>query len=358
MRFVLSRQFTDLPVDRRRWNALVEETDGGTIFQTHEWCECWWTAFGHRHQLFLITIWDDESLVGIAPLMILRRAGLRRLEFIGSSNADYQDFILGERAAELLPLLAHFLFEHRNAWSMMVLRNVPTNSLTFTLLPAAMRSLGLGATDFERVSCPALELSSHPDEASRLPDSYSFRRRIKQLRRLGELTFTRCCTPSQVDYYLPQFFEQYVERRRGSVAAKLLGRSDIRAFYFALAKSMLPAGWLHFSALECAGRPVAFHFGFEFRGRLYWYKPSFDPKLARYSPGTALLSYLIRDAVERDLKELDFTVGAEAFKYRYANAQRTNANLRVFRRRWLYMATLGLVRALRICNRWRRARRQ
>ena len=358
MRFVLSRQFADLPVDRLRWNALVEETDHCTIFQTHEWFDCWWTAFGHRHQLFLITIWDDELLVGIAPLMVSRRAGLRQLEFIGSGNADYQDFILGKREANLLPLLARFLFEHRNAWGIMVLRNVPTNSQTFALLPDAMRSLGLGATEFERVSCPTLAISSHPDEARRLPDSYSFRRRVKQLRRLGELTFTRCCAPSQVDYYLPQFFEQYVQRRRGSVAAELLRRSDFRAFYVALAKSMLPAGWLHFSALECAGQPVAFHFGFEFRGRLYWYKPSFDPELARYSPGTALLSYLIRDAVGRGLKELDFTVGAEAFKYRYANTQRTNANLRVFRRRWLYMATLGFVSALRIWNRWRRARRQ
>ena len=154
-----------------------------------------------------------------------------------------------------------------------------------------------------------------------------------------------------MDHYLPQFFEQYIERRRGSVAAELLSRSDTRSFYVALAQSMLSAGWLHFSVLECAGRPIAFHFGFEFRGRLFWYKPSFDSRSARQSPGTVLLSFLIRDAVERGLKELDFTVGAEAFKYRYANTQRTNANLRVFRRRWLYLATLGFAWALRVSNR-------
>ncbi len=355
MRFVLSRQFTDVPIDRRRWNALVAETEGCTIFQTHEWFECWWSTFGHQHQLFLVTVWDDETLVGIAPLMVVRRAGLRRLEFIGSSNADYQDFILGKRAAELLPLLVRFLFERRNEWNMMILRNVPTDSMTFALLTDAMRVIGLAAIDFERVSCPTLEISSHPGEFRRLSDTYSFRRRVRQLRQLGELTFTRFQTTSQVDHYLPQFFEQYVARRRGSVAAKLMAQSDIRAFYVALAQSMLAAGWLHFSALECAGHPVAFHFGFEYRRRLYWYKPSFDPELARYSPGTVLLSHLIRDAVGRDLKELDFTVGAETFKYRYANAQRTNANLRIFRRRWLYMATLGFAWALRVSNRYVRA---
>jgi CelD/BcsL family acetyltransferase involved in cellulose biosynthesis len=358
MRFVLSRRLTELPVDRLQWNALVAETAGSTVFQTYEWFECWWTAFGYRHQLFLITAWDGGSLVGIAPLMVLRRAGLRQLEFVGSPNADYQDFILGTNAVELLPLLVRYLSEQRGEWDMMVLRNVPTDSPTFALLPPAMRLLGLGVTDLERVACPTLEISSRPVEIRRLIDGYSFRRRLKQLRCHGELTFTRFCTATQVDRYLPQFFEQYVERRRGSVAADVLSRADVRAFFVALAESMLSSGWLHFSALECAGRPIAFHFGFEFRGRLYWYKPSFDPKLARQSPGTALLSYLIRESLERGLKELDFTVGAEAFKYRYATSQRTNANVRVFRRRWLYLATLGVAWALRTSARWRRARRQ
>ena len=355
MRLLLSRHLADLPVDRMQWNALVAETADATIFQTYEWFECWWTAFGHRHELFLITVWDDESLVGIAPLMGQRRAGLRRLEFVGSTNADYQDFILGNRATELLPLLVRYLVERRHEWDMMVLRNVPTTSATFALLPAAMRSLGLSATDFERVACPTLEISSRPVEIRRLLDGHSFRRRIKQLQRQGELTFTRCRTPTQVDRYLPQFFDQYTERRRGTAAAQLFGRPDVRNFYVDLAKSMLPLGWLHLSALEWGGRPIAFHFGFEFDGRLYWYKPSFDPRLARHSPGTVLLSYLIRDSMERGLNELDFTVGAEAFKYRYASSQRTNANLRVFNRRWLYLATLAVAKVLRISGSWRRA---
>lgn len=357
MRLVLSRNLAELPVDRLQWNALVAEGCRSTVFQTYEWFECWWTAFAGHNQLFLVTIWEGESLVGIAPLMIRRRAGLRQLEFVGSPNADYQDFILGKHAAGLLPLLVRYLFERRDAWDMIVLRNVSTESPTFAKLPAMMRSLGLGATDLERVACPTLEISSRPLEVQRLLGSYSFRRRTKQLRSHGELTFTRCSTLAQLDHYLPLFFGQYVARRRGTEAAKVLGRPEVRAFFVALAKSMLPCGWLHFSVLECDAQPVAFHFGFDFGGRLYWYKPSFDPKWARHSPGTVLLSYLIRDSLERGLKELDFTVGAETFKYRYASAQRTNANLRVFKRRWLYAAAVGIGWARRSVRRWRPAKR-
>ena len=353
MRLVLSRQTTDLPVNRSQWNALLGETAGSTVFQTHEWFQCWWTAFGNRHQLFLITLWNGESLAGIAPMMIVRRHGLRRLEFVGSPNADYQDFILGNRAPELLPVIVRYLFEQRAAWDMIVLRNVPTDSPTFAMLPAMMRSLGLGATDLERISCPTFEVSSRTAEVRQWLNRYSLRRRIKQLRSLGEVTFTRCETPAQLEYYLPRFFEQYVERRRGTAAAEAFMRADVRAFFVALAKSMLPSGWLHFSVLECAGRPAAFHFGFEFGDRLYWYKPSFDPKFARQSPGKILLSYLIRDSLERGLKELDFTVGAEAFKARYTSINRTNANLRVFSRRWLHVAATGAIWVWRTLGRCR-----
>jgi CelD/BcsL family acetyltransferase involved in cellulose biosynthesis len=355
VRFALSREFSDVPVDRVQWNALVADTADATVFQTYEWFKCWWDAFGGRCKLFLVTAWDGNSLIGMAPLMIRRRAGLRLLEFIGSPNGDYQDFILGRHGAELLPLLTHYLSERRGAWDMIVLRNVPTDSLTFKMMPVLMRSLGLGATDFERVACPTLEISSRPTEIRRLIGGYSFRRRIKKLGLRGDLAFTRCQTLVQLNQHLPQFFEQYVERRRGTAAAAVFGRPDMRAFFTALAESMLTSGWLHFSVLECAGRPVAYHFGFEFGNRLYWYKPSFDPKLASQSPGTVLLSHLIRDSFERGLQELDFTVGAEAFKYRYASTQRTNANLRVFSRRWLYLIAVGVGWARRVAGKGRRA---
>jgi hypothetical protein len=279
---------------------------------------------------------------------------LRKLEFVGSSNADYQDFVLGKRSIELLPLLVRYLHEQRDVWDMMLLRNVPTDSTTFALLPAMMRSNGLGATDHERVACPTIEISSRPGDIRRLLDGYSTRRRIKQMKRHGDLNFTRCSTQEQLDRYLPQFFEQYVERRRGSAAAETFRRPEVQTFFGSLAKALLPHGWLHFSVLECAGRPVAFHFGFEFGERLYWYKPSFDPSVARLSPGTVLLSHLVQESLERGLAELDFTVGSEAFKYRYANTQRTVANLRVFGRRWLYFAAIGIFWLRRTAGRWRR----
>jgi len=206
--------------------------------------------------------------------------------------------------------------------------------------------------------CPTLEIATQPDEVRRRLSAYSLRRRVRRLSSLGELKYTRLSASEELDRYLPVFFAQYIEQRTGTRAAKFFGRPEAQEFYSTLARSMLRAGWLHFSVLECGGRPVSFHFGFEYRGRLYWYKPCYDPAVARMSPGKVLLSHLIRDALERNLDELDFTVGAEAFKYRYTRTQRTNVTLRAFSGRWLYRAFQGVAWARRRLAGWSASRGQ
>jgi len=357
VRFLLSRKFGDVPVDRSQWNSLAADSASATVFQTYEWFEAWWGAFAHHRQLFLITAWDGNDLVGIAPLMVERHRGIRYLEFVGSPNADYQDLILGPRPEAVLSGLADFLSVHRNAWDMLAFRNLPTDSVTYRLLPGLLHNAGIRTTDDERIACPTLEIASRPDETRRRLNGYGFRRRINRLRQLGEIKYIRCSTQEELEHYLPIFFDQYIERRAGSHSEEFFRRPEVRRFYASLARSMLPCGWLHFSILECDGRPVAFHFGFEFKKRLYWYKPSYDPALARLSPGKVLLSQLIRDAMERELDELDFTVGAEPFKYRYTRTERTNVTLRAFARSWMHLAFRRVAAVRRVAARWRRRRR-
>lgn len=66
-----------------------------TVFQTYEWFESWSQAIVQTGQLNIVTLWDGDSLVGIAQLMIRRRADLHQSAFIRTCRADYQDFILG-----------------------------------------------------------------------------------------------------------------------------------------------------------------------------------------------------------------------------------------------------------------------
>jgi len=82
--------------------------------------------------------------------------------------------------------------------------------------------------------------------------------------------------------------------------------------------------------VEFNGLPIAFHFGFDYSGSIIWYKPSFDVQYAEHSPGLLLTRKIIEDGLARSRRELDFTIGDEAFKGRFANLSRFNIALSVY----------------------------
>ena len=82
---------------------------------------------------------------------------------------------------------------------------------------------------------------------------------------------------------------------------------------------------------ELDGQPIAFHYGFNYAGSLIWYKPTFDVAQAKHSPGLVMLDHLIGYALDHRLRELDFTLGDEAFKRRFTNHVRQNVSVQIFR---------------------------
>jgi CelD/BcsL family acetyltransferase involved in cellulose biosynthesis len=110
----------------------------------------------------------------------------------------------------------------------------------------------------------------------------------------------------------------------------LFDAGNQRTFYLALAAALHSAGWLLFSVVEFNGQPIAFHFGFDYFGSIIWYKPSFEVQYAEHSPGLLLTRKIIEDGLQRSRRELDFTIGEEAFKDRFANVSRYNVTLSVY----------------------------
>ena len=61
----------------RYWKRLEEETDCFPQMY-YEWCEPWWRVQSDNRALHIVTVQNKEKeIVGIAPLCIERRIGLR-----------------------------------------------------------------------------------------------------------------------------------------------------------------------------------------------------------------------------------------------------------------------------------------
>ena len=98
-------------------------------------------------------------------------------------------------------------------------------------------------------------------------------------------------------------------------------------------------GWLRLTMVLLDDQPIACHLGMALDGVHHWYKPAFDVRFARYSPGEVLLRNLILAAREDGAQTFDFGLGAEPFKLRFATSTPTVTTVGLYPR-----AAMGLPR--------------
>jgi CelD/BcsL family acetyltransferase involved in cellulose biosynthesis len=159
----------------------------------------------------------------------------------------------------------------------------------------------------------------------------SLKRHTRFFEKSGDLRFHRCISEQEILGYLDVFFEQHKARRAHAGSSSQFSDPAQQLFYRDLVGKTLRYGWLRFDVVLFDGAPLAFHFGFEYRRRFIWYKPTFEVKYAAKSPGEVLLKFLLDDAIDQGLEEFDFTAGFDPFKYRFANLIRSNDRIIVFR---------------------------
>lgn len=319
-----------------RWAALLPAVPGHTVFQTWEWNRTWWKAFGRGRWPCIVGVERaGGELVALAPWMVTFDRGrrLRRIEFVGTPNwaSDYADVLVARGQDEALEPMVRWLVRRIGPHTEIDLRHLREDSPTTAALGALLTGAGVPWRMVEMARAPTRLLGDA--EADRaLLDKKSLRRHHGALARSGRLEYRVAESLDEVLAELPTFFDQHVRRREAAGTRSQFLNPQQREFYVELARRLFPRGWLHFSVVRLDGAPIAYHFGLQYRGSYLWYKPSFEPRLARRSPGEVLLRYLIADVLDRGFAELDFTVGDESFKDRFANHQRRVLRLVVPRR--------------------------
>jgi CelD/BcsL family acetyltransferase involved in cellulose biosynthesis len=310
---------------------------GHTLFQTPEWNRAWWEAFGRGRGLRVVGVESEHGeLLGLAPWMVTldfdRR--LRRIEFVGTSNraTDYADLLVVPGAGGVVDALVGWLARRSGRHTEIDLGHLREDSPHLAAIEARLRASGVAWRLDEMTMAPTRLLQDAAADRALL-EKKSLRRHHAALARAGRVEFQVASSAAEVLAELPSFFEQHVRRRAAAGTRSQFLDPAQRAFYVELTRRLFSRGWVHFSIVRFDGAAVAYHFGLQYRGSYLWYKPSFEPALAHRSPGEVLLRFLIEDVLDRGFDELDFTVGDEAFKHRFANHSRRVLRLRIPRRK-------------------------
>lgn len=306
------------------WNRLAEISPAASVFQTFEWHRAWWKAFGQDQEgakLSVSLVLRDGKLAAVAPFMVRRGV----ISFIGSGNhaSDYCDVLVDPSYPEALEELMNAVISERTSWRRVELRNLRSHSPHRKRIQEFFEARGLGVITAVSADAPTRILGDKASDHEAV-NKKSLKRHTSHFRSSGKLEFKHCKSVTEVQGYLDQFFEQHQGRRALAGDGSLFDDPKQKAFYRQVAREFVHRDWLRFGVVLLDGEPLAFHFGFEFCDRFYWYKPAFDAKYAKKSPGEVLLKFLLEYAIDKRLSEFDFTVGSEGFKYRFANEIRTN----------------------------------
>jgi len=100
------------------------------------------------------------------------------------------------------------------------------------------------------------------------------------------------------------------------------------------AASLAQRGQLWLVTLDLDGTPAAAWYGFSLGDTVYHYQSGRDPRWEHERVGTVLMSLMIRRAIERGYRRLDFLRGEEAYKAEWTETARPCYEVVVFRAGW------------------------
>ena len=305
-----------------RWSAAFEQH--GNIWQCPEIVRCWeeTIAKARGFQPNLLVAKDCDAHELIYPLYVRRKtvwgADTVLIEPLGGeSQFDYQDPL--EIGNAMLP--GHFTFFWRELERALQKRFGRHYEFVAYRLSKEVGIPSMTQNAF--ADAPFIDLKS----TSSL-DEYLVRRGKKLrenvrrgLRHIGSL---KChaltvIANEEIPQRMQQFCDNYKQQWGREGRAHALQQAEIGACWTRLAETAAKLGKLHLSALIVGDEVWSWHLGFEHRGVLLWYKPTYNLQYEKYSPGMLHLALAVHDCIGRGVQTLDLGWGEERYKYRWTD---------------------------------------
>ena len=323
MKISCHQNWEELEALRETWDSLLASSASDTVFLTWEWARAWWSCYGSGRSLHVLTAWEDDLLVGVAPLYIdpVRRWGVSwaclKLIGDGSNDSDYLDcFALRGRENAVIRNFFEYLESNREKWDELELHGPEEHSPCLAAFMQFARERSW-KTSVETIPCATLLL---PTLWSDYLQTLKPRIRTKVRSSLAcvdeqiRSAPRECRSAEELEQWLPILFDLHIQRW-GTAGRPGVFRDPVkRNFYREVSRLMLERGWLALHRLDWGKRPLALQYGFVYGNRFHLLQEGYDPAFEDLRPGLSLRSWMLRHWIERGLKEYDFLAGAAPYK--------------------------------------------
>ena len=320
--FVTQESFSSLLLLRDKGDIRL---DWEPIFISPVWLEVWWNVFGGDRELYLVSMREDNTIAGIAPLMIEDGTA----SIIGSTDVcDYLDFFIDPDKSQVFfdTLLENL--KHKGV-KLLNLESLRPDSKVLTSLTNVALCRGCEATLTPCDVTLEMELPDSWDDYLMTLNSkqrHEVRRKLRRLEEAGEYEYRSVSDSASVVGELDTFLKMFTESRDDK--ADFL--TDERELFFrSMTESMSSAGILKLGILEIETIPAAMIMYFDYNNSIYLYNSGFEKEYVSLSVGLLSKVLCIKDSIESGKKVFDFLKGNEVYKSRLGGHTTQLTNCRI-----------------------------
>jgi CelD/BcsL family acetyltransferase involved in cellulose biosynthesis len=319
------------------WDQLLAQSLNNSYSVSWIWTSHWMDVYLKDNRLLCVAVYDDERLVGLAPLWIKRTrqlglGTLKTLGFLGSEAVcgDHVDLIISRKNSEAIcaAIWEQLFGPLRREWDIWEYNYVPSLSPVFhslyKLSDADERCLGMVITGYSICLYVALPETWEAYRASLSRNSRGLLKTSTELvAKAGTLEFRVCDTADDI----PAFFKTHIELNRKSWNERgqqgSYGSPSFRKFHHELAADLIAKGKLFLCVLELNGVPVGSSYGFEHNRVMHYYTLGVErAAVPKASIGRILQGRCIEAAIALGCREFDMLRGYEDYKYSWTDLER------------------------------------
>lgn len=338
MRVECHQNWAELEALRWPWDSLLAASASDTVFLTWEWACAWWSSYAAGRSLYVLTAWESDLLVGVAPFYLdpVRRWGRTwsclRLIGDGSNDSDYLDcFTARGSERTVMRAFVEHLDCNRNNWDEIELHGPMKDSPCLAAF-----------AQFAHEHCWKISAETIPCATLRLPASWneflqSLKPRMRTKVRSGltildeqiHSTPRECRNVEELRQWLSILFDLHTRRWATAARPGIFRDSAKCHFYQEISRVMLERGWLSLYRLDWGKRPLALQYGFVYGNRFHLLQEGYDPSFESLRPGLLLRAWLVRHWIECGLEEYDFLAGLASYKIDWGAKQKQSLRLSV-----------------------------
>ncbi|MBA2113086.1 hypothetical protein HOV93_02340 [Planctomycetes bacterium FF15] len=330
---------------RSAWNALA----GNVPFRSYDWMMSWWQHYGDGHQLFVVGVFDDDELIGLAPwYKAAGKTGGRTLRFLGDGEvcSDYLDVLIHpDDANRVAPFLVDWLQEAlttSNAWDAMEWDNLEKGTSISNELAQRLMHCQAMVQRLPGLNCWRLELpETWYDFEMQQSKSHrkQIRRQISRVLDTDRCQLHVCNSVVGLDAAMPILIDLHMRRRKSLDQPGCFADDRFTKFLYDAATQMMADGKCEILWLDLDGVPVAAEIHFPSEDIAYAYQAGIDPDRLSDEPGSLMQIAVIRRAIEQEKSFVDFMRGDEPYKAHWRAESRACETIRV-----VPNTTFGLIR--------------